>query len=175
MADNPLLLIDSRPAVDETDWVRQRKLAWAARCLGLHFIQSDSSYTTADARGLTAKKGIRSSLKIARDFFGPCDFGTCEFLPHQVVSSPLHTVGFLVNEKNRTYYGYFADTRPADTAAPPIEGSFTMTIADGAFQIIFYSPADGQPLSQPHNLHGGIVHLKVPAFKNDLAFKITRK
>jgi hypothetical protein len=114
-------------------------------------------------------------MQVLREFFGKCDYGACEFLPRQVVSSPPHTSGFLIHEKNRTYYGYFADTRPADATLPPVEGSFTVTIADGAFQIVFYSPADGRPLSQPHQLHGGIVHLKVPAFKNDLAYKIVRK
>jgi hypothetical protein len=178
--DKPLLVSDGPETpcpVDEAIGIRQRKRAWAALCSGLHMLGNDYSFTTHDPRGMAGKKGIRKYIAIMREFFGTCDFAHCRFLAREVSEIPLHTIPFFIGDSMAAYYGYLADSREPDEPGygETIEGKFTLSIGSGKYQITFFSPATGDALSQPHELHGGIVHLKVPAFRHDLAFKIIKQ
>jgi hypothetical protein len=179
MLEKPLVICQDHsasPFLDPAGWTVQRKRMWCALFSGLHYNQTDFSFTPSDPSGRTGRKGYRKFYGTCRELLKGSDFAQCNFIHHKVTEAPPDTTIFFVQAGYRNYFGYLVDQREVTDSGygGTIEGRFVLTINPGNYAITFYSPETGHALSKPHPLHGGVVNLKIPAFQHDLFFKITR-
>ena len=74
----------------------------------------------------------------------------------------------------RDYVGSMADSREiTDTAAGnAIQGKIAVRLPEGNYSLHFYSPVTGEEFDS-RMIKGGDINIRVDAFKQDLAFRIT--
>jgi len=161
---------------DTTGWTIHRKRAWTAVLNGCHYDYIDFSITVGSETGtVTSQAGIRAWMEHLSGFMSSFDFVHSKLATEWIAASPQHlTVSGLAANGN-DYIAYLADSRELSDAhaGDAIEGTFSIKLPQGSYDISLYSPMTGG-YSPAIRIQGGATQtLTLPPFKQDIAVRAT--
>ncbi len=166
---------DASMYVDDIGWTIHRKRAWMAVFCGAHYDFIDFSIQAHLEGGtIESQNKIRNWIKHLSEFISSFDFIHASTEQDWIGSVPEHTVGAGLSIRGRDYVGYIADSREVTEAAAgnPIQGEITARLPEGNYSLNFYSPTTGEKFDS-RKIKGGDIKIRVNAFQQDLAFRIT--
>jgi hypothetical protein len=163
---------------DVTGWTIHRKRAWAALMNGCLYDYIDFSITVGSESGTAASRaGIRSWMGHLSEFMDSYDYvhskpdaGWVSFPGDQIVVS-----GLVSGE--RDYVAYIADARELSDrdAGGPLQGSVSLTLPAGEYDVALYSPVTGGYSPAVKVTGGTRTELALPSFTQDIVVRATRR
>lgn len=161
---------------DTTGWTIHRKRAWAALFSGCHYDYIDFSITVGSEAGTAASQaGIRSWMQYLSQFVATYDLVHSHPGAGWISDAPDHLALSALVSSGRDYVAYLGDAREVTdpTAGQAIEGSFTLALPAGSYDLSLYSPVTGQ-ISPAIQIQGGAKQtLTLPRFREDIVIRAT--
>ncbi len=163
---------------DATGWTIHRKRAWTALLSGCHYDYIDFSITVGSERGTAAsQRAIRVWMQHLSEFMASFDFIHSGLASSWIANYPQHLTASSLSVSERDYVAYLADSREVGdpAAGEPMGGSVTLSLPDGIYDVRLYSPVTGEYSPAIEVKGGGRSALVLPAFKDDLVIRATRR
>jgi Family of unknown function (DUF6298)/Cellulase (glycosyl hydrolase family 5) len=163
---------------DTTGWTIHRKRAWTALLSRCHYDYIDFSITVGSERGTAAsQRGIRTWMQYLSEFMSSFDFTHAKLAPDWVATYPQHLTVSSLSSGERDYVAYLADSREVGDPASgeAIGGSVSLSLPPGSYDVRLYSPVTGQYSPAIEFKGGGKSALMLPAFKEDIVIRATRR
>jgi hypothetical protein len=161
---------------DETGWTIHRKRAWTALLNGCHYDYIDFSITVGSESGTAASQaGIRSWMQHLSDFMSSFDFVHSQPATDWITAHPEHLAVSGLSSAEHEYIAYLADARELSnpTAGEAIDGSISLALPTGSYDVSIYSPVTGQ-YSPAVQLKGGTKQvITLPSFHQDIVLRAT--
>jgi hypothetical protein len=159
---------------DVTGWTIHRKRAWAALMNGCHYDYIDFSITVGNESGTSAsQRGIRTWMEHLSTFARSLDFVNAKPDASWLTGYPAHLVVSGLSVSGRDFVAYLADAREvADSSAgSAIEGSVSLSLPAGNYDISLYSPATGEYSPAIQVKGGRRIDLALPSFHEDIVVR----
>jgi Family of unknown function (DUF6298)/Cellulase (glycosyl hydrolase family 5) len=163
---------------DTTGWTIHRKRAWTALLSRCHYDYIDFSITVGSERGTAgSQRGIRTWMQYLSEFMTSFDYIHAKLAPDWIAASSQHLTVSSLSAGERDYVAYLADSREVgDSAAgEAIGGNVSLSLPPGSYDVRLYSPSTGQYSPAIELKGGGKSALTLPAFKDDLVIRATRR
>jgi Family of unknown function (DUF6298) len=163
---------------DATGWTIHRKRAWTALLSGCHYDYIDFSITVGSEAGTAAsQKAIRTWMEHLSEFMSSFDFVHSKLAPDWITSYPQHLTTSSLSVPEGDYIAYLADSREVGdpAAGEAIGGSVSLSLPPGSYDVRLYSPVTGQYSPAIEVKGGGASSLVLPAFRQDLVIRATRR
>ena len=161
---------------DIAGWTIHRKRAWAALLSGCHYDYIDFSITVGSETGTRASQaGIRAWMQHLSAFVASYDLVHAHPQTDWISDAPRHLAVSALVSSGHDYVAYLGDAREETdpTAGQPIEGSVTLTLPAGRYDLSLYSPVTGET-SPAIKIEGGAKQsLALPRFEQDLVLRAT--
>jgi hypothetical protein len=163
---------------DTAGWTIHRKRAWTALTNGCHYDYIDFSITVGNERGTKASQaGIRVWMQHLSEFMATVDFVHAAPDANWMRAYPKGLVvsGLVTGE--RDFVGYLADGRELTdpSAGGTIEGSVTLTLPAGEYDVSLYSPVTGESSPAVMVKGGAETVVALPAFRQDIVVRAKRR
>jgi len=159
---------------DTNGWTIHRKRAWTALMNGCMYDYIDFSITVGRESGTPASRaGIRSWMQHLSEFMESFDFVHSKLETDWLTAYPEHMVLSGLESTGQDYVAYLGDARELGEpgAGEPIEGSVTLRLPPGSYDVALYSPASGL-YSPAIRVEGGSASaLPLPAFTQDIVVR----
>jgi hypothetical protein len=163
---------------DQAGWTIHRKRAWTALLSGCQYDYIDFSITVGNETGTSASRAaIRSWMQHLSEFMDSFDYVHAKLAPQWIAHAPRDLVASGLSASAQDYVAYLADGRELDdrTAGSPIEGSVSLALPPGEYEVSLFSPVSGE-YSPATEVHGGEpVIVTIPPFRQDIVLRATRK
>jgi hypothetical protein len=159
---------------DANGWTIHRKRAWTALLNGCMYDYIDFSITVGSESGTAASRaGIRSWMQHLSEFMDSFDYVHSKLSSNWVAAHPAHLVLSGLSSADHDYVAYLGDDRElSDTGAgEPIEGSVTLALPPGSYDVSLYSPASGLYSPAIRVEGGGKSTVALPQFTQDLVIR----
>jgi hypothetical protein len=163
---------------DTTGWTIHRKRAWTALLSRCHYDYIDFSITVGSERGTAAsQRAIRSWMQYLSQFMASFDFIHAKLAPDWIASYPQHLTASGLSVAGRDYVAYLADSREVvdPAAGEAIGGSVSLSLPAGSYDVRLYSPVTGEYSPAIEVAGGAKSPLVLPAFKEDIVIRATRR
>ena len=173
---------------DVEGWTIHRKRAWTALFCGAHYDYIDFSIINYCETGTAAsREHIRSWFKYLSGFIHSIDLVRARPLRGRLTEQPEHTCESVLAVEGEDYCIYLADDRELGEAGAgqPITGDIALDLPPGSYRVRMFSPVTGSYLggrrvdvggrTEGSRLRVGLVRMKTPRFRHDLAIRITHK
>jgi hypothetical protein len=162
---------------DVTGWTIHRKRAWTALMNGCHYDYIDFSITVGNESGTPAsQRGIRTWMGQLSAFARSLDLVNAKPDTSWIAGYPAHLVVSGLAISGRDYVAYLADAREVTdpSAGSTIEGSVSLSLPPGDYDVSLYSPQAGQYSPGVEAKGGGPVKLALPPFSHDIVIQARR-
>ncbi len=163
---------------DEAGWTIHRKRAWTALMNGCHYDYIDFSITVGNDRGTAASRAaIRTWMQHLSEFMGALDFVHARPDTSWIRETPKNLVVSGLSMGEREYVAYLGDGRELSDAGAgqPIEGSVSLTLPAGEYDVFLYSPVTGESSPGMAVKGGGPVAVALPKFRQDIVVRVKRR
>jgi hypothetical protein len=163
---------------DTNGWTIHRKRAWTALLNGCMYDYIDFSITVGSESGTAASRaGIRSWMQHLSEFMDSFDYVHSKLGSDWVAAYPAHLVLSGLTSSEHDYVAYLGDARELSDpgAGEPIEGSVTLNLPPGSYDVSLYSPASGL-YSPAIRVEGGEKStVALPQFTQDIVIRAKRR
>jgi len=159
---------------DTNGWTIHRKRAWTALMNGCMYDYIDFSITVGSESGtLASRAGIRSWMQHLSEFMDSFDYVHSKLDTDWVAVYPEHMVVSGLESEGHDYVAYLADARELDEpgAGAAMEGSMTLKLPAGSYDVAFYSPTSGLYSPAIRVEGGGASTVTLPAFTQDIVVR----
>jgi hypothetical protein len=159
---------------DVTGWTIHRKRAWTALMSGCHYDYIDFSITVGNESGTSAsQRGIRTWMQHLSAFSRSVDFVNAKPDTGWIAGYPAHLVVSGLSISGRDYVAYLADAREVTdaSAGSAIEGSLTLSLPAGNYDVSLYSPVTGESSPAIQLKGSGRTDVALPSFHEDIVVR----
>jgi hypothetical protein len=159
---------------DVTGWTIHRKRAWTALMNGCHYDYIDFSITVGNETGTSAsQRGIRTWMQHLSAFSRSVDFVNAKPDTSWIAGYPAHLVVSGLSISGRDYVAYLADAREVtdSSAGSAIEGSLTLSLPAGNYDVSLYSPVTGESSPAIQLKGSGRTDVALPSFHEDIVVR----
>lgn len=161
---------------DTIGWTIHRKRAWTALFSGCHYDYIDFSITVGNEIGTPqSQAGIRSWMEHLSTFIADYDLMHSRPNTDWIHGVPEHLAISALVSSGGDYVAYLGDAREVTdpSAGQSIEGTITLNLPSGAYNLLLYSPVTGEA-SPGIKIQGGANQkLALPSFREDLVIRAT--
>jgi Family of unknown function (DUF6298)/Cellulase (glycosyl hydrolase family 5) len=161
---------------DITGWTIHRKRAWTALFNGCHYDYIDFSITVGSESGTKASQAaIRSWMQHLSEFTAAYDFVHAKPETNWLSNYPDHLVVSGMATPAHDYAAYLGDAREISdySAGSPIQGSISLTLPPGQYDVSLYSPTTGESSPAIEMTGGTKTVLALTQFTEDLVIRAT--
>lgn len=161
---------------DTTGWTIHRKRAWTALFSGCHYDYIDFSITVGNESGTTSSQaGIRSWMEHLSSFMAGYDLIHSRPNTDWIHEVPEHLAVSALLSSAGDYVAYLGDAREVTdpSAGEPIQGSATLVLPAGSYDLFLYSPVTGQSSPAITVQGGSSQRVALPRFRQDLVIRAT--
>ena len=163
---------------DTTGWTIHRKRAWTALTNGCHYDYIDFSITVGSESGTPAsRREIRSWMQHLSEFMTSVDFIHSRPGVDWITGHPADLLVSGLSASGRDYVAYLADSRELTDpmAGAPIEGSLSLSLPPGSYDVSLYSPVTGEYSPAIEVKGGAPAVVTLPQFRQDIVVRATRR
>jgi hypothetical protein len=116
-------------------------------------------------------------MQYLSEFMSSFDYIHAKLAPDWIAAHPHHLIVSSLSAGERDYVAYLADSREVGdpAAGEAIGGSVSLSLPPGIYDVRLYSPITGQYSPAIELKGGGKTELVLPAFKEDIAIRATRR
>jgi hypothetical protein len=162
--------------MDYEGWTIHRKRVWTALFSGAHYDYIDFSIGIHCPEGTPeSQKHLHEWYKAIRGYMVAVDILECKPLEDIIAGCPKEVLCSVFGKPGKQYNIYIADKRELDDNAcgEIISGEILLNLAEGAYNIKYFSPEKGIAISEESAL-GSPVKLSLPEFRHDLVIQLNK-